>query len=692
MNKVVEIVKSDIFLKYGLGIFLLLFIFFNLYLLVRFLFKKFAPTKWWLSKYWSLLGLNKEINKWIFVAVEAVVSVGLVVFVLAVILPNPKVSYPNSPSLEAVEITPDKPFKITFDRPINTQKLEKSISPEIEGEWQYRSANYLFLSDTLVFVPKVSAAAESRYTISLKNIRNMVSVGGSEYLLSFMAPPLPTVKSITPANGTEGFLPGQEITVETDFAHADLARLDFRFTPEVEIETTKVGDTKYTIKAKNGFKKSTTYNLEIMRTPIVKNYAEGTTKDVGEPVLISQNTFRTLEAPGVADYGPKGSGIMTDSAIWIEFKQDMDHGSAEGAINISPNVTATKTWETNRKVVIRPTSAMAKNTTYTVSVSKDAKAVDGSPFEDNFSYTYTTIGYVAVSSFYPGNNAGGVSTGTKISVSFNQAVDHASAESKFAFSPNVGGGFSWSGNTMTYSQSGLAYGTKYTVSIATGVKSVYGLDSAQGYSAAFTTQLQSVMLNVPSYHQSHMYSCMASAARSALAFKGSYVSEDYLLSLIGYDSTPFSGTWGDPNAVWGNPYSGIVGNVDGKSGGVNWGYGAYWGPTAKAINNYRASEVKTGWNVSGIAQEIANGNPVIVWWVNGVWPAYEVFWKTTGGDSVRGVNSMHVQVVKGFTGTVDNPTSFTVTDSGYGYPARTYDVGTFKAKWGWFGNSAVVVR
>jgi len=32
-----------------------------------------------------------------------------------------------------------------------------------------------------------------------------------------------------------------------------------------------------------------------------------------------------------------------------------------------------------------------------------------------------------------------------------------------------------------------------------------------------------------------------------------------------------------------------------------------------------------------------------------------------------------------------------VNDSGYSYPGRTFDVGTFKAKWGWFGNSAVVV-
>lgn len=53
---------------------------------------------------------------------------------------------------------------------------------------------------------------------------------------------------------------------------------------------------------------------------------------------------------------------------------------------------------------------------------------------------------------------------------------------------------------------------------------------------------------------------------------------------------------------------------------------------------------------------------------------------------------MHAQVVKGFVGSSDNPTSLIITDSGYGYPGRTMDVGTFKAKWSWFGNAAIIVK
>ena len=670
-----------------LGLMLLAGIYFGLVFFIR-------RSKYHDQKIWSKLPFvnsKTSLIAKIAAAVELFLLLICIGFTTSILVQEPKVVLPNSPALEATEISIDSPFKIVFDRPINRDSMVKTISPDLPGNWSYASTGYLIFTDTIIFTPTVSPVAESRYTISLENIQTISGGTPSNYLLSFMTPPLPNVTSVNPANGTEGVLQNQEIIIETDYAHEDLARLEFFFTPTVEFAVTKESDTKYILRTVGGFKKSTTYRLDINRIPITRNYENNETTDIGEATLISQTTFNTLEAPGVSEYEPKGSGVLSNKTIWIEFKQDMNRAATEEAFSVNPSVTGTISWESNRKMVLTPSADLAKNTAYTVSVSEDAQAIDGSPFEAVFQYTFTTIGPVTVSSFYPGNNATGLATNTSTTITFNQAVDHASAESKFSISPNVSGSFSWSGNTLTFNHDSFSYVTKYTMSVASGIKTVYGQDSVQAYSSSFTTKQQSITLNVPSYAQVHMYSCMAAAARSALAYRGVYVSENTLLSQIGYDSTAFSGTWGDPNAIWGNPYSGIVGNVDGKSGGITWGYGAYWGPTANAISNYRSTAVKTSWDVSSLAQEIANGNPVLIWWVNGVWPSYEVYWKTSGGTAIRGVNGMHVQVVKGFTGTIANPTSFTVTDSGYGYPSHTYDVSTFKAKWSWFGNSAVIV-
>lgn len=602
------------------------------------------------------------------------------------------VKSPRNPALGETIVDKDSPMKIVFDRPIKKEILEYEISPETEGSWEFSTTAYGPLIDTLIFTPKKTLDPETRYTIYLRNIESIFGSQRENFLFSFLTPSLPNIESTSLDENAEGILPNQEIIIKTDKAINGTAHFTAKLTPDVETLLEEKGENELVLKAKDKFKKSTSYKLEIERTQIKENYETGEREAVNKPEIVYTKKFSTIEAPGIKDYGPKGSGVLASSNIFIEFKQDMDKEQTEKAFSLSPNVAGDITWEGARKLIFNPSSDLSKNTSYTYSISTKAKTADGSLFEESFSNTFTTIGHVKVSSFYPYNNQKNVGLSQKIAVTFNQAVDHASAESKFSISPAVPGSFSWSGNTMYYNHSKFSYYKKYTIRIGSGVKSIYGLDGNSSASATFTTKQQSVVLNVPSYAQSHMYSCMAVAARDALAYRGVYLSENYILSLIGYDKTPFSGKWGDPNAIWGDPYSGIVGDVDGRSGGVNWGYGAYWGPTAKAISKYRPTEIKSGWTVQGIAQEIAKGNPVLVWWVNGVWPAYTVKWKTPSGKSIRGVNSMHVQTVKGFTGTVENPTSFIVNDSGYGYPQTTYSVSTFKAKWSWFGNTAVVVK
>lgn len=599
-------------------------------------------------------------------------------------IPLPKVVYPLDPSLGVTEITDEKPVEIKFDRPISRGSLEYSITPEIKGEWKFD--NY---STSLKFYPLEAPKSGERYTVSLKNIKSIMGRKKENYLFSLQIPPPPKILSVTPEKGDTGVLPGQIITIKTDNPHKNTAVFTFEMEPKIEFDI-KNEETKYILKPKEKLKKGTSYNLKIYRTLTTFNYETKEKKPQGEKSELWDGTFTTIEAPGVDAYSPSGSGIFASTPIILEFKQDMEPVSTEKAISIAPSVQGAFSWEGLRKLIFTPSRELAKNTTYTIKVSTEAKAADESPFEEEFSYTFTTIGYVQVSSFSPiGNNVG---TTSQIKMTFNQAVDHGSAQSKFSISPNVAGAFTWSGNTMIYTQNGFSYNASYAVSIASGVKTVNGLDSNKVHSYRFTTRDQSTTLSVPSYPQSHMYSCMASAARQALAYRGVYVSENTILAQIGYDNTPFQGAWGDPSAIWGDPEVGVTGNIDGASGGISWGYGAHAGPTSRAISNYRANEIKSGWTVQGIAQEIANGNPVIVWWVNGVWPAYTVNWKTPGGRTVSGVNSMHVQVVKGFTGTIDNPTSFTVNDSGYGYPATTYDVGTFAAKWSWFGNTGIIVR
>lgn len=683
-------------------VFISFFILYNVLLLVRFLYNKYFKKS--IEEFERIHVLNpryrvprffKKCTEYVLGSVMIVFIINTILFLgvgttfAAMTIPQPKVIFPTEPSLGITEISDKKPLEIKFDRPVDKKDLSYVITPVIEGNWDFVNDRYGAAPSLLRFTPRETSKAEERYTVSLKNITNIFGRKKENYLFSFQTAPAPKVISIKPVNGDQGVLPNQEILVETDYPHDNSAEFSFQFAPELEYDIKKEG-LIYKVKPKEVLKKGTNYNLKVYRTLTSYEYKTREKKVLGEKVKMQSVDFRTIDAPGVLDYSPKGSGILTNIPIKITFRQDMEPTSTQSAFSINPKVDGDFSWENSRTLVYKSKADLAKNTKYTVGISKAAKATDASPFEEEFSFNFTTIGYVTAS-LSPAGGGVGVGGG-RVTVSFNQSVDHASAEGKFSISPNIAGSFSWSGNAMYFNYSGLSYSTTYSANVAGGVKSVYGLDSVQAFGASFTTKAQSVTLNVPSYRQSHMYSCMASAARQALAYRGAYVSEDTLLAQMGYDYTPFSGTWGDPNAIWGDPDNGVTGNIDGASGGVSWGYGAHAGPTARAISNYRGAEVRSGWTVQGIAQEIANGNPVIVYWVNGVWPSYVVNWKTPSGKTVRGVNGMHVQVVKGFTGTVDNPTSFVVNDSGYGYPSRTFDVGTFKSKWSWFGNTGIVVR
>lgn len=630
----------------------------------------------------------KAMNYWI-------IYISIILFIIllnasAMAMLTPDVTSPSGPSMDSVIVSASKPLVVEFDRPIS-KSISYEITPELEGNW--RVENSLILKNSkLVFTPDVTPDLDTRYTVSLKNIKNHLGSKKREYLFSFQTPKAPEVIETSILDGAINVMPDAKIIIKTDPIIDNSANLYFEIVPQTELDVTKSGN-EYTIRAKDRFVKSTSYNLKVLRNLVRFSYKLNKAINETEKLEIFSTNFRTVDAPGVKSTSPSGSGVLVDSNIVVEFNQPMDRQSVEESFSVDPSVSGMYSWDGDSKLVFDPENVLTKNSRYSVRISKDAKASDGSNIEEEIGFEFVTIGYVQVSIFYPTSGAKEVSKSTKISITFNQDVDHSSAESRFSISPTVNGSFSWSGNTLIFNHDQLADYQSYTLKIEAGVKTVHGLDSKEAFSGSFTTQIPKYQLNVSAFRQAHMYTCMSSAARSAMAYKGVSLGEDAISSRIGYDSTPWSGTWNEGGAVWGDPDVGIVGDINGKADNIGWGYGSHWNPVANAIRSFGlGAEVKSGWSVSGIASEIAAGNPVIIWWVNGVWPAYEVDWKTPGGKSVRGVNSMHVQVVKGFTGTVDNPQSFVVTDSGYGYPGRSYDVGTFKAKWSWFGNTAIVVR
>ena len=438
------------------------------------------------------------------------------------------------------------------------------------------------------------------------------------------------------------------------------------------------------------------YNYKQYKTPVRYNINTGEIVERADRILLKEGKFTTIQEPLIKSVDPNGSEVKVDSQIKIVFDQPMVEELVRSHFSITPTIDG-NLEKLDDYTFIYKTGNLNKETKYDIRLAAGIKSLKGGITEKDYTYSFITIGKVVVSGFNPGYNANNIGRGTNITTTFNQEVNHASAQSKFSVMPAVDGSFSWNGNSMIFNPSNdLSYQTTYTVTIASGVNTIYGLDSNQQYSTKFTTEVQYFTLNVPIYRQRWQYSCNFVATAMAVAYKtGGSIDPMTLYDQVAKDTTPMTCDPVTQSVVtWGNPYSGYVGNVYGgapPSGCNRSGYGVYWGPVSNVVSNYRSNTVKTGWGLSEILHEVANGNPVIIWAHNGYSYAGQIFyWTTPGGQSIRAVSGMHSYVVVGFIGSVDNPTNIILNDPNRG--RWTISTDYFLSLWSYFNNAGIAVH
>ncbi|MBD3311571.1 MAG: hypothetical protein GF349_03685 [Candidatus Magasanikbacteria bacterium] len=398
------------------------------------------------------------------------------------------------------------------------------------------------------------------------------------------------------------------------------------------------------------YQKSRTYNTE--------NFDDIDKSDFNS---VSNTEFKTVSAPAIRTYEPRGYKVHLDSIIKIEFDEAMSKEVVENSFMIKPSVDGKFEWPDERILVFRPTENLANDTDYVVSLSSGLANENGGKTTEDIELRFRTIGSVLISDLYPVSGSYGVDTKlSRVVIEFDQEVDHGSAEAAFSIYPYVPGTFSWKDNSMVYIFSRyLDFSTQYTVSLKAGIKSIYGKDLGEDYTYYFTTKDKIFTLPVPQYNQQDTFTCNIAATRIVLAYRGVYLTESDIIGGVGEGD--------DPNEDW-------VSN-----------YGVHWGPIASFISRYRNVAVKKGWNLQDLLKEVQKGNPVIVWWHNNYSKAGE-FELESGATGYRG---MHSEVVRGFTGDVEDPGYILTSDPWRG--SRKYSVQDFLSTWTYLGNTAIVV-
>jgi len=193
--------------------------------------------------------------------------------------------------------------------------------------------------------------------------------------------------------------------------------------------------------------------------------------------------------------GASAVSVTTDTIV-VNFNEAMDETVDPNAIfSIDGGVTGTAEWTDADTITFTVTSGdLPGNITYHCSAGIAAKDLAGNDLAAVHNWSFTTetdTTAPTVKSTVPADNATNVLVTATISVTFSEAMNHASAEGAFSTVPDTSGGtFAWTGNTMTYTPPADLTGgpTPYTCTISTGAQDVIGNNMLSDKTWSFTTE------------------------------------------------------------------------------------------------------------------------------------------------------------------------------------------------------------
>ncbi len=611
---------------------------------------------------------------------------GAVLFLLVIILvlsgkqPTPTLITDNG----STALSLDGEVVIDFDWPVE-RNIKFTISPHVYGSIEYSDMMYgEHLARRLVFRPEVTWLPGATYEISLINVKSALLPyqNAQTHAITFTTATEPQIVSLEPTVETE-IRPDTAWTAKLDKPNVGSVGFEFQFEPDIESDVVLSDDKMvYTITPKMLLSQGGSYTLKVNKKVLRHLLGTDEVAYQSEEEEVWSGAWDVREAPGIESFEPHGSTVTMDNQIQVQFSENVDFDSFKEKVAIEPELKGT--WETeDYKTLTFDPANLQKDTTYSVTIQKGLETFGGGYLEEDSVHTFTTIGPVTIARSSPANGNGGIGVNSAVQITFDQQVDHSSAEERFSIDPIVDGAFSWEGNTMTFTPSTLyAFNTTHTVTLAAGIKSVIGFDSVSEQTVAFATELSVTKLTVPFHRQEHNLSCEIATLVMALAYRDIHISEAEIISFIGIDP-PLQ----KENGVWGNPHIAFVGDIDGHQ--PSTGYGVYWQPIANAAQQYGSSSYWfTGWTLQQLTAEIQKGNPVIVWGTAG--SGSRIDWQTPTGGNVVAVNGEHTRTVIGYIGSAEDPSTIITLDPLSGEKYFTKD--SFLWNWGLLNNSGVVVE
>jgi ice-binding like protein/Big-like domain-containing protein len=409
----------------------------------------------------------------------------------------------------------------TFSEAMNPATINTTtftVSPGVTGIITHDVSNTIF-----TFTPSSSLAVNTVYTATITTGAQDTSGNGltTDFVWSFTTAangcnPPPTVVSVTPLNGASGVCPNTIVTAT--FSQAmDQSSIDgTTFTLTGPGSATVAGQVSYDSLSNTAiFTPSSSLALNTLYTATITTGV----RDMFGNALASDSlwTFTTganpcqPPAPPISETPPNGSvGVCSNTVIAATFPQAMDPSSINiTTFTVTPGVIGTITPNASNTIfTFTPSSDLALSTTYTATITTDAKDAFGNGLASNFVWTFATAASSCtpppppmVISVSPPNGGAGVCPNTVITATFSEEMYAPTLNTTtFTVAPGVTGTVTLDGTgriaTFTPS-SNLALNTTYTATITTGAQDLSLNGLASNFVWSFTTATLACQTPVP---------------------------------------------------------------------------------------------------------------------------------------------------------------------------------------------------
>jgi hypothetical protein len=187
--------------------------------------------------------------------------------------------------------------------------------------------------------------------------------------------------------------------------------------------------------------------------------------------------------------------VRVNESIRIQFRSIMNESSFVSAFHIEPKVEGVFSWSSKDPtyVTFDPTSGLAANTNYRVSVDTTAADTSGTRLLQSYEFAFTTE-RIRIEYTSPSSNQTGIPSYIVITIGFNANMDAASVASAFSLVDSdmgvLSGQLAWPNQQVMQFRpsSALAANETYTVTIDTTAKDIHGARLSPAYRFSFYTE------------------------------------------------------------------------------------------------------------------------------------------------------------------------------------------------------------